>query len=313
MNQYAVSGTLGPMAKDDHGWRAVIEEYRTHLSSDRGLSEHTVRAYVSDLTALAGFVGRPLSEVTLHVLRAWLSDLAEAGAAASTIQRRVACVRGFFAWATKVEGLLEVDPASRLRAPKRQRRLPRVPSATAVGESLAATQARVSEGEGPVAARDLALVELLYSSGLRVSELCGIRVRDVDTERGTIRVLGKGGKERSVPVGAPARRALAAWLAARPELAGPQSPDLVFLGARGGALDPRVARRVVHEATRAGGAEVAPHGLRHAMATHLLEGGADLRSVQEMLGHASVATTQVYTHVTSQRLREAFRQAHPRA
>lgn len=313
VNQYAASGTLGPMANHDAGWRAVIEEYRTHLESDRGLSPHTVRAYLSDLGALAAFVDRPLPEVTLQVLRAWLAGQADAGTAASTIQRRVACVRGFFAWATKVEGLLETDPASRLRAPKRQRLLPRVPSATAVESSLAATQARVDEGEGPVAARDLALVELLYSSGLRISELCGIRLRDLDAERGTLRVLGKGGKERSVPVGAPARRALEAWLAARPELAGEQSPDLVFLGVRGGRLDPRVARRVVHDATRAGGSEVAPHGLRHAMATHLLEGGADLRSVQEMLGHASVATTQVYTHVTSQRLREAFRQAHPRA
>lgn len=313
VNQYAVSGTLGPMAKDDAGWRAVVEEYRSHLETDRGLSEHTVRAYISDLTALGAFVARPLQQVTLQALRAWLADLAEDGAAASTIQRRVACVRGFFAWAVKVEGLLVEDPAARLRAPKRQRKLPRVPSAGAVGESLAATQTRVSEGEGPIAARDLALVELLYSSGLRVSELCGIRLRDVDTERGTIRVLGKGGKERSVPVGAPARRAIAAWLTARSEVAGPASPDRLFLGARGGGLDPRVARRVVHEATRAGGSEVAPHGLRHAMATHLLEGGADLRSVQEMLGHASVATTQVYTHVTSQRLRDAYRQAHPRA
>ncbi|WP_461109838.1 tyrosine recombinase XerC [Tessaracoccus terricola] len=301
------------MAKDGADWRAVIDEYRKHLETDRGLSAHTVRAYVSDLTALADFVDGPMRDVTLQVLRASLADLAEAGAAPSTIQRRVACVRGFFAWAVKVEGLLAEDPASRLRAPKRQRKLPRVPSAGAVGESLAASAARVAEGEGPLAARDLALVELLYSSGLRVSELCGLRLRDVDAERGTIRVLGKGGKERSVPVGAPARRALAAWLTARPEVAGPESPDLVFLGARGGRLDPRVARRVVHDVTRAGGAEVGPHGLRHAMATHLLEGGADLRSVQEMLGHASVATTQVYTHVTSQRLREAFRQAHPRA
>lgn len=313
VNQYAASGTLGPMTKDGADWRAVIDEYRKHLETDRGLSVHTVRAYVSDLTALAEFVDRPMRGVTLQVLRAWLADLAEAGAAPSTIQRRVACVRGFFAWAVKVEGLLVEDPASRLRAPKRQRKLPRVPSAGAVGESLAASAARVAEGEGPIAARDLALVELLYSSGLRVSELCGLRLRDVDAERGTIRVLGKGGKERSVPVGAPARKTLDAWLAARAEVAGPDSPDRVFLGARGGRLDPRVARRVVHDATRAGGAEVAPHGLRHAMATHLLEGGADLRSVQEMLGHASVATTQVYTHVTSQRLREAFRQAHPRA
>ncbi|MCC2593314.1 tyrosine recombinase XerC [Tessaracoccus sp. OS52] len=301
------------MTQASQAWQAVLDEYRRHLETDQGLSAHTVRAYLSDLRALAGYAQRPPAQVTLQTLRAWLADMSEAGAAPATVQRRVACVRGFFSWAVKVEGLLAVDPASRLRAPKRQRRLPKVPSASAVGDSLESTRTRVAEGEGPIAARDLALVELLYASGLRVSELCGIGLRDVDTERGTVRVMGKGGKERSVPMGAPARRALEEWLAVRDLVAVTASPDLVFLGARGGRLDPRVARRVVHEATRAGGAEVGPHGLRHAMATHLLEGGADLRSVQELLGHSSVATTQIYTHVTSQRLRDAFRQAHPRA
>lgn len=301
------------MVEGGEAWRAVIAEYRAHLATDRGLSAHTVRAYVSDLTALAEFAGGSPAGVRLHVLRAWLAEQADEGVAPATLQRRVASVRGFFAWALKVEGLVDEDPAARLRAPRRQRRLPRVPSAGAVEESLAAAAHRVDEGEDPVAARDLAILELLYSSGLRVSELCGIGLRDLDEQRGTVRVLGKGGRERSIPIGAPARRALTRWLAVRPEVASPSSPDLVFLGVRGGPLDPRVARRVVHEATRAGGAEVAPHGLRHAMATHLLEGGADLRSVQEMLGHSSVATTQTYTHVTSQRLREAFRQAHPRA
>lgn len=301
------------MSEGQHAWAALLEEYRAHLVGDRGLSEHTVRAYLTDLRGLAADVDRPPTTMTLTHLRGWLAGLADAGAEPSTLQRKVAAVRGFFVWAAHTEDILDHDPALRLRAPRRRRRLPRVPSAGAVAETLDASQARIDEGEGAVAVRDHALVELLYSSGLRVQELCTLSVADVDDERGLVRVLGKGGKERSIPVGAPARRALADWLAVRHELARPTSPDVVFLGVRGGALDPRVARRVVQTATAAGGVPVGPHGLRHAMATHLLEGGADLRSVQEMLGHASVATTQVYTHVTSQRLREAYRQAHPRA
>lgn len=294
------------------GWDHVLEEYRAHLEGDRGLSAHTVRAYLSDVRGLAEAASCAPSEVTLQVLRGWLAGLSESGAASATIQRRVACVRGFFQWAA-AEGLVASDPAARLRAPRRTRRLPTVPSMAAMQQTMDAAAHRAGEEEGPLPARDRALVELLYSSGLRVSELCGMKLGDVDAHRGTVRVLGKGGKERVVPMGAPARRAVDEWLTQRPHLATPASPDRLFLGARGGALDPRVARRVVHQASAAGGAEVGPHGLRHAMATHLLEGGADLRSVQELLGHSSVATTQVYTHVSSERLREAFRQAHPRA
>ena len=300
------------MDETGRAWDALIEEYGRHLSGDRGLAVHTCRAYLSDLRDLARHVGRAPSDVTLSTLRSWLADLTDAGASAATVQRRVASVRGFFAW-LRAEGVLDTDPAGRLRSPKRDRRLPKVLSQARVEDSLAATAARVGEGEGPLAARDLALVELLYSSGLRVSEACGLGLDALDADRGTVRVWGKGGKERTVPVGAPARRALSAWLAARHELANEKSPDRLFLGERGGALDPRVARRVVHAATTAAGADTSPHGLRHAMATHLLEGGADLRSVQEMLGHASVATTQIYTHVTSERLREAYKKAHPRA
>lgn len=290
----------------------AMAEYRAHLAGDRGLSTNTVRAYSSDLAGLADAIQVAPGQVTLPALRSWLAGLVEEGASAATVQRKVAAVRGFFAWARQ-EGLIGDDPALRLRAPKRRGALPHVPSVGAVADSIAATEARVAEGEGPIALRDLALVELLYACGLRVQEACTLAPGDIDDERGLVRVFGKGSKERVVPIGAPARRALAAWLDVRILVMRPHSPDLVFLGARGGALDPRVARRVVHAATRAGGAEVGPHGLRHAMATHTLEGGADLRSVQEMLGHSSVATTQVYTHVTSRRLRDAYRQAHPRA
>lgn len=296
------------------GWSALLDDYAAHLEAERGLSPHTVRAYGTDLRELAAFVDVEPSRVTLSRLRSWLGRMGDDGAATATVQRRVACVRGFFAWAVR-EGILSTDPAVRLKAPKRQRRLPKVLPAGAVNETLAAAEMRAAEDEDPVAVRDLAIIELLYSSGLRVSELCTIQLRDVDRDRRSVSVLGKGGKQRTVPLGAPALRAIDAWLAVRGLVSTPSSPDTIFLGARGGALDPRVARRVVHDATAAAGpgAEIGPHGLRHAMATHLLEGGADLRSVQEMLGHSSVATTQIYTHVTSERLREAFKQAHPRA
>lgn len=296
------------------GWVTVIDDHCEHLAAVRGLSQHTVRAYRSDLTELATHLAVEPGEVTLRRLRGWLADLTETGAAPATVQRRVASVRGFFAWAA-TEGLIGADPASRLKAPKRSRKLPRVPTESSMGTTFAAAATRVGEEGDALAVRDLALIEVLYSSGLRVSELCDLRLGAVDWARSALTVLGKGGKERTVPVGRPALDALTAWLERRPEVARPDAPDAVFLGARGGALDPRVARRVVHEATRAAGpgAEVGPHGLRHAMATHLIEGGADLRSVQEMLGHSSVATTQIYTHVTSERLRAAYKQAHPRA
>lgn len=294
-------------------WEALIEEYGEHLATDRGLSPHTVRAYGADLRLLAAHTDDPRA-VTLTTLRTWLADMADEGTAASSIQRRVACVRGFFAWAAR-EGFIDGDPALRLVAPKRSRRLPKVLSHGEIDDVMASATTRLMESDDPLAARDRAIVELLYSSGLRISELTSIKIRDVDAEQRTVRVMGKGAKERAVPMGAPAASAVAAWLERRDEVATPRSPDTLFLGARGGALDPRVARRVVHEATAAAGpgAEIGPHGLRHAMATHLLDGGADLRSVQEMLGHASVATTQIYTHVTSERLRQAFQQAHPRA
>ncbi|WP_040284135.1 tyrosine recombinase XerC [Tessaracoccus massiliensis] len=296
------------------GWAALIEDYAAHLDAERGLSAHTVRAYSTDLRELAIFADVEPGRITVSRLRSWLGAMGDDGAAASTVQRRVACVRGFFAWAAR-EGVVETDPAVRLKAPKRQRRLPKVLAAGAVSETLAAAEGRAAEADDPIALRDLALIELLYSSGLRVSELCSLTLLDIDRDRRSVSVLGKGGKHRTVPLGLPALRAIDAWLGVRGQVSTPLSPETVFLGARGGALDPRVARRVVHAATAAAGpgAEIGPHGLRHAMATHLLEGGADLRSVQEMLGHASVATTQIYTHVTSERLREAFRQAHPRA
>jgi integrase/recombinase XerC len=181
---------------------------------------------------------------------------------------------------------------------------------------MTAALAAAAESDGPLALRDVAILETLYATGIRVSELAGLDLDDLDTHRRTLRVLGKGRKERTVPIGGPALRALAVWLnGPRQTLAGPEAGTAVFLGAQGRRIDPRVVRRIVHQALRAveGAPDLGPHGLRHAMATHLLDGGADLRSVQEMLGHASLATTQIYTHVTDDRLRRAYQQAHPRA
>ena len=292
-------------------WGALTAEYRRHLETERGLSQNTIRAYQADLTGLASAARVPPGRVTLAHLRSWLADQVDSGAEPATLQRRVSCARGFFAWAHR-EGFIASDPATRLRAPRRPRNLPEAPTETQVGDAIASLASAAANGD-PIALRDVALVELLYASGLRISEACGLGLRDVDFENSTVRVLGKGDKERTVPMGAPARRALDAWLAVRDRVAVPGSPPRLFLGARGGGLDPRVARRVVHAATAAGGASVGPHALRHAMATHLLAGGADLRSVQELLGHASVATTQRYTHVTNERLQAVFQQAHPRA
>ncbi len=291
-------------------WDALLREYAEYLTLSRQLSTNSVRAYTADLRGMVAALDCPPGDVTLQALRLWLAELMETGAASSTIQRRVSAVRGFFAWCDE-QSFIDADPAARLRSPKRTRRLPVVPGRRNVEESILSTEARA--GEGPLAVRDVAMLEVLYGGGIRVAELCGLDLQDIDEEHGTLRVVGKGDKERSVPLGAPARRALTAWRTVRPLIAGATSADALFVGARGGRIDPRVVRRMVHEATRAGGSEVAPHGLRHAMATHLLEGGADLRSVQEILGHASVATTQLYTHVSAERLRAAFKQAHPRA
>lgn len=292
------------------GWDILLEDYAQHLALGRQLSEHTVRAYLTDLRQMVAALDASPRDVTLQLLRGWLAGLMESGVASSTIQRRVASIRGFFSWATE-QSLIAEDPALRLRSPKKTRRLPVVPAQNDVSDAMASTMARADEG--PLAIRDLAILEVLYGGGIRVAELCSLDVSDVDDVRGLLRVVGKGNKERAVPLGAPARRAIAAWCRLRTSMAGPTATNALFLGARGGRIDPRVARRVVHEATAASGSEVGPHGLRHAMATHLLEGGADLRSVQEILGHASVATTQIYTHVSAERLRTAFKQAHPRA
>jgi integrase/recombinase XerC len=281
-----------------------------------------VRAYRGDLTNLFMHLvrvgeGEP-ADVTLADLRTWLANQHASGADRATLQRRAAGVRTFFAWAART-GRLPDDPAQALRSPKVDRRLPPTLEADQARKALDGLAARMEEAvePGDLAARrrDLAIVEVLYAAGIRVSELAGLDLRDLDAQRGLLRVLGKGGKQRTVPLGTPALKAVDAWLAVRVRLARPAAGQAMFVGDQGGRIDPRVVRRLVHRALAAvpDAPDLGPHGLRHAMATHLLEGGADLRSVQEMLGHSSLATTQLYTHVSGDRLRKAYQQAHPRA
>jgi integrase/recombinase XerC len=300
-------------------FEVMLADYLRHLRAQRNLAEHTVRAYRADLVNLFSHLDRlgvaSLAKVDLRALRSWLAKQHTLGHARTTLQRRAAAARVFFAWAHET-GRATTDPAANLRSPKSMRVLPPTLEQATAARMLDEAIATARETGGPVAARDVALLELLYSTGVRVSELCGLDIDDLDRQRCVVRVLGKGSKERTVPVGAPAVRAVEAWLAnARPQLITGDSGQAMFLGERGKRIDPRVVRRIVHRSLRVteGAPDLGPHGLRHAMATHLLEGGADLRSVQEMLGHASLATTQIYTHVTNERLRAAFEQAHPRA
>ena len=300
-------------------FETLLSGYERHLRGQRNLAEHTVRAYRTDLLNLFTHLDRlgidSLKAVDLRALRSWLAKQHSLGQARATLQRRAAAARVFFSWAHET-GHITTDPAANLRSPKISRRLPPTLEAATAAQMLDGRIAAAEEAGGPLAVRDTALLEVLYATGIRVSELCGLDLADLDRGRQVIRVFGKGSKERTVPLGAPALRAVEAWLEkARPQLATDESGGALFLGERGKRIDPRVVRRIVHRSLQLteGAPDLGPHGLRHAMATHLLEGGADLRSVQEMLGHASLATTQIYTHVTNERLRSAFEQAHPRA
>ena len=316
----------------------VLAEFERHLTAERNLSLHTVRAYLGDVHSLLAHLGPPaqasgggqtdsppqdsqgsdaaaeLTALTLGALRAWLAHMQARGRARTTLARRAAAVRTFTAWAHR-RGLLAEDPAVLLGTPKPHRRLPGV-LRQGEARNLLEIAALASDDGSPVGCRDRAVLELLYATGIRVGELVALDVDDLDDERHVVRVLGKGDKQRSVPFGVPAASALSDYLErGRPALCREGSGPALLLGVRGGRLDQRAVRRLVHArlADVPDAPDLGPHGLRHSAATHLLEGGADLRSVQELLGHASLATTQIYTHVSAERLRAVYRQAHPRA
>lgn len=293
----------------------ALAGYEEHLCAQRDLSAHTVRGYVTDVVSLLDHLARRggtrPDHLDLAALRSWLALGRTRGHSRATTARHAAAARSFTAWLRRT-GATPDDVGQRLVSPKAHRTLPDV---LAPDQARAALESTAGADE-PVGLRDAVILELLYASGIRVSELVGLDVDDVDRGRRLLRVLGKGRKERSVPYGLPAETALDAWLTrGRPALATADSGPALLLGVRGRRLDAREARRTVHAAVTAadGAPDIGPHGLRHSAATHVLEGGADLRSVQELLGHASLATTQIYTHVTVERLRAVHAQAHPRA
>ncbi|MBS9372723.1 tyrosine recombinase XerC [Rhodococcus sp. B50] len=296
-----------------------LDDFVDHLRLEGNRSEHTIRAYRTDIRSLLQHLAdrhpdARITDLDLDLLRSWLAGMVAGGAARTTLARRTSSVRVFTAWLERTRRL-DADPATRLVSPRPHRSLPAVLRDDQALEIMEAAKSGARELD-PIALRDRLIVELLYATGIRVGELCAVDIDDVDAERRVVRVLGKGDKERIVPYGAPASDAIDAWLRhGRPHLARPSSGAALLLGKRGGRIDQRQVRSVVHEAVSSvpGAPDLAPHGLRHSAATHLLEGGADLRVVQEVLGHSSLATTQLYTHVSAARLRAAHDQAHPRA
>jgi integrase/recombinase XerC len=299
-------------------FQAALADYERHLRSVRGLSPHSVRAYLADATSLldhAARMGRDqVAVLDLPVLRSWLARLSASGQARSSMARRAAAARSFTGWARR-DGLADADPGALLATPKAVRALPGVLRQDEAVALLDVATVAADDGSA-TGLRDVAVLEVLYASGIRVGELCGLDLGDIDRARLLLRVLGKGDKERVVPLGQPALRAVDCWLdEGRPALVTDHSGAALFLGARGGRIDPRTVRRTVHEllAHVPGAPDLGPHGLRHSAATHLIEGGADLRSVQELLGHATLATTQIYTHVSVDRLKATYDKAHPRA
>ena len=289
--------------------QAAVDDFADHASLVLGRSPNTVKGYVSDLATLAGYADT-FEAFTLQTLRAWLADALRAGRSRSTLARRTAAARAFSTWAYR-QGYIEQDAAARLKAPKVNRPLPNVVSGERAAELVEADTA--DDAHPAEHLRDRAILELLYATGMRVGELTGLNIADVDLARGLARVTGKGNKQRVVPFGKEATIAINEWLEfGRPEIA--NVDDALFVGTRGRRIDQRQVRRVVERAgQRAGVADISPHTLRHTAATHMLEGGADLRVVQEMLGHSSLQTTQIYTHVSAQRLKNVYDQAHPRA
>ncbi|SER40694.1 site-specific tyrosine recombinase/integron integrase [Corynebacterium cystitidis] len=289
----------------------AIEDFADYLRFVQSRSEATVRAYRSDLATLTEYAPT-FRSLSLTTLRSWLADAVHQGLARTTLARRTAAARSFSTWAYN-HGHINSDVAARLATPKINRHLPTVVNAERAKDIVQAPDVLAPDQAGPEQLRDQAMLETLYATGMRVAELVGLDIDDIDLKRQQARVTGKGNKQRVVPFGTQATSALRAWIeGARDDLA--SDTDALFVGVRGGRINQRQVRRIVERAgQRAGVSELTPHELRHSAATHLLEGGADLRVVQELLGHSSLQTTQIYTHVSAQRLKEVYARAHPRA
>lgn len=296
---------------------ALVTQYEEHLALVRNLSSNSIRGYVTDLESFLKHMEKlgivEFNQLEIEHIRSWLANLQSTGVARSTLTRRIVSIRAFTNWAA-ANGWLTSDLGANLAIPKPHRVLPEVLNVDEAATVIKSLEVKVAEEPTALNYRDLAILEVLYGSGIRVSELCGLDLGDIDNSRNTLNVIGKANKQRVVPIGIPAINALSNYLKiGRGEFANQLSEAAVFLGARGKRIDQRTVRQVVYEAMKAVGATMGPHGLRHSAATHLLEGGADLRTVQEILGHASLATTQIYTHVSPERLQSAYKQAHPRA
>lgn len=306
------------MSSSDVDFGAGLDRFIQYIELELGRSKNTATAYRKDLENLIEFVTAQgcvkLADVGIMELRGWLAGQRNSGLTSATLARRATAARTFFAWATAQKHLTE-DPAASLVIPKVSKRLPNVLAQEQATEVMNRAALRADDNL-PSHIRDLAILELLYATGIRIGELVGLDISDIDQNRRTIRVTGKGSKQRVVPYGSIADRAISMYLkSARNMLANDESGLALFLGARGKRIDQRVVRKMVTEllASLEGVPDLSPHGFRHSAATHLIEGGADIRAVQEILGHASLSTTQLYTHVSMDRLRAVFEQAHPRA
>lgn len=300
---------------------SLIDAWGVYLRANLAVSEHTLRAYISDLRSFTTYcqvdelsTENIRSVVTLRAIRAWLASLVQQGKSRSTISRRTASIRSFTAWAYR-RGYLDSDPGLLVTSARGDQKLPQVQTPSDTAELLSYAATRTREENSPAAIRDWAILETIYATGIRVSEVCSLDTTSIDQQGMTLRVIGKGNKERVVPFTRACLSALQAWLShGRPSLAIPEAGRALFVGDKGRRIDPRVIRSMIHRmCAQAGVRDLAPHALRHTAATHILAGGADLRAVQEMLGHSSLQTTQRYTHVDAQRLSAIYKQAHPRA
>ena len=296
---------------------ALVTQYEEHLALVRNLSDNSIRGYVTDLESFLKHMEKlgivEFNQLEIEHIRSWLANLQSTGVARATLTRRIVSIRAFTNWAA-ANGWLTSDLGANLSVPKPHKVLPEVLNVNEAATVIKSLEVKAAEEPSAENIRDLAMLEVLYGSGIRVSELCGLNLSDIDNSRNTLNVIGKASKQRVVPLGIPAMKALSNYLStARGELVNQLSASAVFLGSRGKRIDQRTVREVVYEAMKSVGVSMGPHGLRHTAATHLLEGGADLRTVQEILGHASLSTTQIYTHVSPERLQSAYKQAHPRA